>query len=130
MNLLGCAFAAWLGLLVVAILNGGIREKLLVPAFGELTGHLVSTILLSGMIFAFTGVILPWLGPASSQDAWLVGLIWLCLTLAFEFLGGHFIAHAPWKRLLADYNVARGRIWILVLLVTLLSPPLLFRWGW
>jgi len=45
-----------------------------------------------------------------------------CLTLAFEFLAGHYLFHNPWSRLLEDYDVARGRIWILVLFTTLLAP--------
>jgi hypothetical protein len=65
-----------------------------------------------------------WIAPRSAQQAWEVGLIWVALTLAFEFLAGHYVFHNPWSRLLEDYNVVRGRIWILVLITTLMSPRL------
>jgi hypothetical protein len=32
-----------------------------------------------------------------------------------------------WERLLADYDVLRGRIWVLVLLANLVSPVWVFR---
>jgi hypothetical protein len=48
--------------------------------------------------------------------------LWLGLTLAFEFLAGHYLFRQSWDRLLADYNVARGRIWPLVLVVTAAAP--------
>ena len=47
------------------------------------------------------------------------------LTLAFEFLAGHYLFGNSWERLLADYDVARGRIWPLVLIVTFVTPLLL-----
>ena len=46
------------------------------------------------------------------------------LTLAFEFLAGHFLFRNTWERLLADYNLAQGRVWILVLVTTLVTPVL------
>jgi hypothetical protein len=42
--------------------------------------------------------------------------------VAFEFLAGHYWFHASWSALFADYNLAQGRIWILVLVTTLLAP--------
>jgi len=52
---------------------------------------------------------------------------WVALTLAFEFLAGHYLFHNPWDKLLADYDVLHGRIWPLVLIVTLLAPVIAYR---
>ena len=49
----------------------------------------------------------------------MAGIMWVALTVAFEFLAGHYVFGNSWKRLTADYNVFRGRIWILVLLTAL-----------
>jgi hypothetical protein len=51
-----------------------------------------------------------------------VGTLWLALTLTFEFVVGHYGFRKPWADLLADYDVRRGRIWVVVLVVTLLAP--------
>ena len=51
---------------------------------------------------------------------------WLGLTVAFEFLGGHYLFGDSWERLLAAYNVAQGQVWVLVLIATLLAPVLAY----
>jgi hypothetical protein len=51
-----------------------------------------------------------------------VGGYWLILTVGFEFIFGHYVAGHSWERLLADYNLGQGRIWVLVLVTTFLAP--------
>ena len=118
------AFLLWLVFLAAAILNGVFRQKMLVVRFGELGAHVLSSLLLSAVIFGATYLALPWLGLDSQRDAWVVGGCWLALTVAFEFLAGHYFFAVPWNTLLADYNVAAGRTWIVVLLVTLIAPAI------
>lgn len=118
---------AWLAILPLAILNGAFRQGILIPAFGEPCAHIASTVLLAALILAAARFLVPWIGPAGRADAWIVGAVWLFLTLAFEFLAGHFLFGRPWGTLLADYDVTRGRIWLLALLATLLSPVIVHR---
>lgn len=125
--MMGRALLVWSGILVVAILNGALRQKILIPRCGENRGHVISTVLLSGAILLVAWVALPWLHPGSTSDAWQIGVLWLALTIAFEFLAGHYLFRQPWSKLVADYNLAHGRIWILVLIATLLAPALAFR---
>ena len=114
----------WLGLLALAILNGGIREALIIPRTGELAGHAISTIMLCILILGLARLTIGWMRPALASDAWKIGGLWVLLVLAFEFLAGHYLFGTPWSELLADYNVARGRIWPLVLITTLVAPYL------
>ena len=123
------ALLVWVGLLVVAILNGGFREAVLAPRLGRSLAHGLSTVMLSLFIVALGWVTTPWVEPGSLQDAWLIGGVWVALTLAFEFLGGHFIFGKPWQTLLADYNLFAGRIWVMVLIVTLMTPVIAFTRG-
>lgn len=116
----------WFGLLLLAILNGGFREAVLIPRLGRAPGQAVSTVMLSLLILAAGWVAIPWIGPRTLQDAWMIGVLWLVLTLAFEFLGGHFLFGKPWQELLTDYNILAGRIWVLVLIVTLMTPIIAF----
>jgi hypothetical protein len=117
----------WIEMLVLAIANGAARESLLVPRLGTTTAHVISTLVLSVLIFIAGSLAMPWIAPASLRDAWTIGVVWVLLTLAFEFLAGHFIFGRPWKVLLADYDLAAGRIWILVLIVTLITPVVAFN---
>ena len=52
--------------------------------------------------------------------AWRV--FWLVLSLLFEFGFFHYVMHEPWEKLLADYNIFRGRLLIIVWLTTLFLP--------
>lgn len=54
--------------------------------------------------------------------ALFMGTIWLGLTIAFEFVAGHYVFGNPWEKLLVDYNLLEGRIWSLVLLTIFLMP--------
>lgn len=121
------ALLAWFALMVVAVLNGTLRVALLNRRLGERTGHAVSTAMLCVLILGVTGLLVAWIGPASSRDALRVGTLWLALTLAFEFGFGHFVARKPWRELLADYDISAGRVWVLVLVTTLFAPLLVGR---
>lgn len=120
------AILIWFALLAVAIVNGALREGLLLPWLGRGVAQAVSTVLLSASIFAIGWVATPWIAPRGVTDAWAIGLGWVMLTVAFEFLGGHFLFGKSWIELLADYNLLAGRIWVMVLAVTLLTPVLVF----
>ncbi len=119
----------WFALLVLAILNGGFREAVLLPHLGRGAAQAVSTIMLSLLILALGWIAMPWIGPRTLQEAWTIGVIWVGLTLAFEFLAGHYIFGKPWPELLADYNLFAGRIWVMVLIVTLMTPIVAFMRG-
>ena len=118
------AFVIWLALLAAAIVNGAAREGLLIPRTGEAVGHALSSITLSAAILLLAWLSIGWIRPYSTSDAWRVGFAWVSLTLAFEFLAGHYLFGNSWERLLADYNVLAGRIWILVLIITLSAPAI------
>ena len=122
------AVVVWFVILLLAIVNGGVREKWLIPRFGDVMGRALSTVALCGLVFLITWLTIGWIHPRSTGDAIRIGVLWLVLTLTFEFLVGHYGFGKPWPVLLGDYDVSRGRIWIAVLIVTLLAPLLTARW--
>jgi hypothetical protein len=119
----GRALLVWLGLLLLAIANGTFRVAVLNPRLGEGPGHVASTLLLSALILVAAWLTVPWIRPGTPRAAWAVGAAWVVLTVAFEFGAGHYLFGKPWSVLFADYDLARGRIWPLVLVVTLVAPP-------
>lgn len=118
---------AWLLMPIIGIINGTIRQYAYSNALGELRAHQVSTvtgIFLFGLyIWALT---LLW-KMRSSAEAIAIGLIWLTLTIAFEFLFGHYVMKHPWSRLLHDYNLFEGRLWVLVLLWVTAAPYVFYK---
>lgn len=120
------ALVVWFGIMLLAIANGFIRESLVSPRFGPQSGHVISTLLLATAIFAVAAVSIEWIGPEKISEAFRVGLFWVVLTLAFEFLAGHYLFGAPWSKIVADYNIFNGRIWPLIPLTVMISPA----WAW
>jgi len=117
----------WIPMVFIAILNGLFRQIVLIPRFSELHAHQLSC--LTGVILfgSYTWLIgLIWPLPSEAQ-ALAVGMIWLALTIAFEFVFGHYIAHSSWERLVQDYDLLSGRLWILVLLAVALLPFIVFQ---
>lgn len=115
------ALVIWGTILVLAILNGVLREFVLVPQFGIAVSQIISGLLLSGLIFAVTYLLSPWLNSRGSRELIYVGFGWLFLTVIFEFSFG-LSRGASLQDLLAAYTFKDGNIWPVVLLVTLFSP--------
>ncbi len=121
-GLLLSSLGLWLLLMLVAVLNGVIREAWLVPQIGRGMAFPLSGVMLSVLIFLMTLTTVRWLPIASLADTWKVGGFWLVVTMAFEFLFGHFVLGASWDRLLAAYSPGNANLWLLVLFTTLVSP--------
>jgi hypothetical protein len=112
----------WLGMPVVAILNAVVREKAYKNSVGELAAHQLSTLTLLILIAIYTWLISLGWKLESTGEALAVGAVWLVLTVAFEFGFGRLVMHHPWERLFHDYNILKGRVWVLVLVWTFLAP--------
>ncbi|MCL4694143.1 MAG: hypothetical protein KJ060_16730, partial [Candidatus Hydrogenedentes bacterium] len=115
------ALACWFLLLVVAVTSGGLREKLLKPRMGELRAHQVGTFLVCIVFGALIVAFARWTAMGPSQAA-VIGCIWTAMTVAFEVSMVRVWMKKPWSAVFADYNLRRGRVWILVLLTTLAGP--------
>ncbi len=117
---------SWLVFMIIAITSGALREWLLTPRLGEHAAHQVGTLVVCLLIAA---VIVPGirrLQPTPPQ-ALALGATWMAMTIAFEFGVFHVIVGHPMAALLADYNLADGRLWPLVLLTELLTPWIVTR---
>ena len=114
---------AWFIFVIVAIINGGIRNNVYKPIVGDLTAHQISTIIFIITILVVTFLILKFSNiQLNDSQAIIMGAIWLLLTIFFEFIAGHYIFGNPWDKIVGDYNILKGRIWSLVLLTTFLAP--------
>jgi hypothetical protein len=116
------AIVVWFAVLALASLNGAAREAWLIPRFGDPAGRALSTVILCALVYLTTWLTIGWIHPTRAGEALGIGVLWLVLTLAFEFLAGHYLFQKPWAVLLEDYDLSRGRIWIVVLIVVLLAP--------
>jgi hypothetical protein len=123
-GLVPCALA-WCVMLVVSVANGALRDLSYGPQLGALAGHQLSTaigaVLLGGVIAGFVRRY----PPASDRQALAIGLAWTTATVAFEFLFFHYAGGHAWAELLANYDLSRGRVWVLLLIWIALAPVIL-----
>ena len=116
------AFCLWLMFLAVAIAGGIMRDKFLIPWLGPLGGRACETLLISAVIFGLIYAFVKRLKGATWGSLFGLGLFWTALTVLFECLFGHYVMGASWEAIGADYNIVQGRLWPLVLIVTLFGP--------
>jgi hypothetical protein len=120
-------FFAWFVMMVLAIINGGLRDFAYKSLVGDLAAHQISTVvlvvLLAGYIWFLTRI---WPIKSAAQ-AWIIGGMWFLMTEAFEF-GMGLIAGDSWTKLLHAYNIFAGQVWIFIPLWVLMGPYVFFRY--
>ena len=113
----------WVLFIPVAIINGIFRERLYRDMVGELAAHQISTAILS---IAFIAVAYSMVGNIVSEadtfKLFAIGALWVIMTIVFEFGFGHYVDQVTLDKLLNDYNILKGRIWLIFLIVELCTP--------
>lgn len=120
------AFGIWCAFVVIAVVNGAVRETVIAPRLGAVRGGQGSAILLALLILLLTYLSIRWVAPRDARDAWLVGTFWLILILVFEFGLGR-VQGTPWSVMLEEYRFWAGKLWVLVLLSATTAPFLTGR---
>lgn len=112
----------WVLLALVAIINGVVRDKLLAPLIGARLSLPLSGVSLSLLIFCVTLIFVPVLAISSPCAFLYVGVIWVLLTLVFEFIFGHYVAGEPWGKIVEVFYIHKGNLYLLALVAAALSP--------
>jgi hypothetical protein len=115
-------FLAWFPMLALAVANGTLRQATYGKRIPELRAHQLSTLSAAVLMGGYIWLVIRAWPPGSTSEAVLVGVLWLVLTVAFEFFMGLVLARRPLREVLQDYNLARGRVWLLLLLWIALAP--------
>ena len=120
------AFLGWLAQLMLVVAVGAARDAFVAPAFGAQAAHQLMTVVACGAVFGAIVLFVRWVRPTASQ-AWALGGLWLVLGVGFEFGVFHYVGDQPWEMLLADYNLLRGRLLVLLWITVLTGPYLATR---
>lgn len=112
----------WAAIIPMAIANGILRDAVLVRSLGQSRARTISGLILSALILAWTILTIPWVPLPGLMQYAGVGLLWLTLTVAFEFIFGRVVAQKSWQELLRAYRFENGDIWPLVLMAVTVSP--------
>lgn len=115
----------WLCFVPIPFINGILREAWYKKKVGELWANFIGVKFLSLSFLAYTYLFFAKnLDGLSFGKMLMFGFIWLVMTIAFEF-GIGLVTGKDLKYMLADYNVFKGRLWPIFLLIVLFSLPIL-----
>jgi uncharacterized membrane protein YoaK (UPF0700 family) len=115
----------WLPMIAIAFGNATIRELVFVKYYNEVRAHQLSTITLIILCSIYIWFVFPLLNIQNSRQAFLIGFVWVLLTVAFEFSLGR-LTNKSWEYLFRDYNLFAGRIWLLFLFCLFMLPYLFY----
>ncbi len=121
-------FLAWFGMMVLAVVNGGLRDLVYRQRVGDLAGHQISTVVLIVLLAGYMRFLARVWPIGSAKQAWIIGCMWFLMTEAFEF-GMGLVAGEPWNRLFHAYNVFAGQVWMFIPLWVLVGPYVFFRYA-
>jgi len=116
------AFFVWLGIVLVETLHGVARSLWLAPHVGDFRARQIAVFTGSALILGVAWLSIRWIAPRDAKSAFRVGALWLVLMLAFEVVLGRFVAGQSWERLAEDYDVSRGGLLGLGMVVLLCAP--------
>jgi len=118
--------AVWFLILLFAIINGAFREAVLIPNLSKPVALVLSGLLLSCIIVILAFWLARWMRLSTRTRCLSVGLLWVCLTLVFEF-GFGAVRGRSLADMLEPYTFKGGNIWPVVLAVTFFAPLIAAR---
>ena len=89
--------------------------------------HQLSTIIGAAFMGLFMWLVIHTWPPSSTKESIIIGIVWLCMTVAFESYIGLVLQKRPVSEVLVQYNLMKGHLWVL-LLVWITVAPCLFYW--
>jgi hypothetical protein len=113
-------------MLLIAIANGALRDLVYKKYTGDLFGHQVSTVSLIIFFAVYIWFVVQNFPPHSATQAVWIGMMWVAMTLVFEFGFGRWRGNS-WEKLLEDYNLLQGRVWIFIPLWIAVAPYIFYR---
>jgi hypothetical protein len=121
------AFAVWLVIMLVESAHGTLRELFLAPLVGDFRARQLAVFTGSLLILGVAYLCVRWIRAGSTARLLAVGLLWLFLTLSFEFGLGLFVLGYSWERVAEDYDLSRGGLMPFGLVLLTLAPLIAAR---
>jgi hypothetical protein len=118
---------AWIPMVPLAVANGLLRVSTYGRRLPELTAHQLSTLIGSALMSVYIYFVVRSWPPPTAASALRLGALWAAMTVAFEFSFGRFVAGHSWSRLLHDYDLSAGRLWLLFVAWIGVAPLVLRR---
>lgn len=114
-------------MLLAAIFNGVLRESLLSHYFPAQLALLTSGLLLLVLVAAIIYLTSAWFRAYQPPVYRVIGLLWVCLTLVFEYGFGFLVRGQGFVETSQVFNILSGNLFGLVVVLMLIGPLLVAR---
>jgi hypothetical protein len=116
------AFLVWLMIILAESVHGILRQLYFAPLIGDFTARRLAFFIGLLLIFGMTCLFIRWIDAPSVKSLLSVGLMWMILTAGFEFGLGLLVMNYSWERMLEDYDLSRGGLMGVGLLLMIFAP--------
>jgi hypothetical protein len=118
-----------LGFLLIATvetLNGIFRVRYLRKKLGAKRANTLSFVLGSFSVVLINIFLYPAIAPQSFLQALTVGISWALLMICYDLYVGRVLFKLSWDKVLNDFNLFKGNLLSLGMILILILPPLFF----
>jgi hypothetical protein len=115
------ALAVWFVIIFTESIHGTLRVLFLEPKIGSFRARQIGVFIGVLLIFTITYLFINWINAKTTKSLIIIGLMWMTLTLLFEFCIG-FVQGFTLDRMLSDYNIAQGGFMLFGILLLALAP--------
>jgi hypothetical protein len=119
--MIGRALVVWMLMMAIETIHGVLRNRFLVPVIGDVGSRQIGVLIGSVLILGIAILLIGWIHPTSERSLLAIGVLWLSLTLAFEFGLGRALGR-PWAAMRSDYDLRRGGLLSIGMVVLALLP--------
>src|SRR5437870_4795496 len=100
--------AIWILIVLAESLHGTARKLFLESYVGDFRARQIAVFTGAAIILLIALLSVRWLRANGTFELIRVGLLWLGLTVAFEWLLGRAVLKYSWERIASDYNLFEG----------------------
>jgi len=125
-DLLLRSFSIWFFIAVGEILNGNIRVRILNRKFGDKPAKKIGFFTGLIIIYSIAWISMPWLDPKNLTECFFIGLTWMIMMLGLDIYVGRFVFRFPWNKILEDFDIRKGNLLGLGMILLFFCPTLLF----
>ncbi len=118
------AFLVWCLILVLEFAHGVARTVWLVPLVGDLPARQIGVGVGSALILLVAWLTARWIGARTRRERLAIGFGWAVLMLGAEAAIGRWLFGYPWSRILEDFDLSRGGLLGLGIVVLAAAPSL------
>ena len=121
------AFIVWLVIAAAEVFQDSLRARFLNRRVGDRRARQIGVFCGSGLLLAIAWCGVPWIGAYSELRLLGIGLLWLALMLAFHLAFGRLVLHASWDRIMLDFDLRRGGLLGIGMLILFAAPLLVAK---